>query len=148
MICDSISARKTHAKIRTVQQLKAAFFWDYSGYSYSGLRITEYTEFQFPKERLFILKTEYSWRRWTENYFVFQPEARSQATGALTGARQPRWISRQKFLKRTRILRIPSKPYSVHSVHSAIRSRMNGMTFRSFRKRNSSQKNMNTVYSE
>ena len=40
-----------------------AFFWDYSGYPYSGLGITEYTEFQFPKERLFILKTEYSWRR-------------------------------------------------------------------------------------
>ena len=44
---------------------------------------------------------------------------------------------------------IPSKPYSFHSVHSAIGSRMNGMIFRSFRKRNScSQKNTNTVYSE
>ena len=42
---------------------KGAFFWDYSGYSYSGLGITEYTEFQFPKERSFILKTEYSLRR-------------------------------------------------------------------------------------
>ena len=30
-----------------------AFFWDYSGYSYSGLGITEYTEFQFRKERQF-----------------------------------------------------------------------------------------------
>ena len=54
--------------------------------------------------------------------------------------RRPRWISRQKFPKRTRILRIPSKPYSVHSVHSAIGSRMNGIIFRSYRKRNSSQK--------
>ena len=35
-----------------------AFFWDYSGYSYSGLGITEYTEFQFPKERSAIVKTE------------------------------------------------------------------------------------------
>ena len=26
---------------------KGAFFWGYSGYSYSGLGITEYTEFQF-----------------------------------------------------------------------------------------------------
>ena len=32
---------------------KGAFFWDYSGYSYSGLGITEYTEFQFRKERQF-----------------------------------------------------------------------------------------------
>ena len=39
---------------------KGAFFWDYSGNSYSGLVITEYTEFQFPKERSFILKTDYS----------------------------------------------------------------------------------------
>ena len=28
-----------------------AFFWDYSRYSYSGLGITEYTGFQFGKER-------------------------------------------------------------------------------------------------
>ena len=61
---------------------------------------------------------------------------------------RPRRISRQKFPKRTRILSIPSKPYSFHSVHSAIGSRMNGMIFRSFRKWNSSQKNTNTVYSE
>ena len=61
---------------------------------------------------------------------------------------RPRRISRQKFPKRTRILSIPSKPYSLHSVHSAIGSRMNRMIFRSFRKRNSSQKNTNTVYSE
>ena len=61
---------------------------------------------------------------------------------------RPRRISRQKFPKRTCILSIPSKPYSFHSVHSAIGSRMNGMIFRSFRKRNSSQKNTNTVYSE
>ena len=61
---------------------------------------------------------------------------------------RPRRISRQKFPKRTRILSIPSKPYSFHSVHSAVGSRMNGMIFRSFRKRNSSQKNTNTVYSE
>ena len=56
---------------------------------------------------------------------------------------RPRRISREKFPKRTRIL------YSVfHSVHSAIGNRMNGMIFRSFRKRNSSQKNTNIVYSE
>ena len=61
---------------------------------------------------------------------------------------QPRRISRQKFPKRTRILSLASKPHSFHSVHSAIGSRLNGMIFRSFRKRNSSQKNTKTVYSE
>ena len=61
---------------------------------------------------------------------------------------RPRRISRQKFPKRTRILSTPSKPHSFHSVHSAFGSRMNGMIFRLLRKRNSSQKNTNTIYSE
>ena len=47
----------------------------------------------------------------------------------------------KNFPKRTCILSIPTEPYSFHSVHSAIGSRMNGMIFRSFRKRYSSQKN-------
>ena len=34
-----------------------ALFWGYSGYSYSGLRITEYTEFQFRKERSLCFKS-------------------------------------------------------------------------------------------
>ena len=70
---------------------------------------------------------------------------------ALECQRTWRWrrISRQKFPKRTRILSIPNKLHSFHSVHSTIGSRMNGMIFRSFRSvRNSSQKNTNTVYSE
>ena len=29
-----------------------AFFWDYPSHSYSGLRVTEYTEFKFPKKTL------------------------------------------------------------------------------------------------
>ena len=41
--------------------------------------ITEYTEFQFSKERSFIPKTEYSWGKFLENYYVFQPEARRPA---------------------------------------------------------------------
>jgi len=61
---------------------------------------------------------------------------------------RPRRISRQKFPKRTRILSIPSKPYSFHSLHSAIGSRVNRMIFRSFGKRNRSQQNTNTVYSK
>ena len=61
---------------------------------------------------------------------------------------QSRMISRQNYPKRTHILPIPSKPYSVYSVHSAIGSRMNGIAFRSFRKRNRSQKNAIAVYSK
>ena len=57
---------------------------------------------------------------------------------------RPRIISRQNFPKRTHILPIPSEPYSGHSVHSAIGSRMDRIAFRSFRKRNRSQKNTNT----
>ena len=103
----------------------------YSSYSYSGLGITEYTEFQFRKERSEI------WKRNTHG-----------GGDLRTTSERPRRISRQNFPKRTRIVSIPSKPYSFHSVHSAIGSRMNGMIFRSFGKRNSSQKNTNTVYSE
>ena len=58
------------------------FFCDYSGYSFAGLEITEYAQFQFPNERSFILKTEYSWKRWPENYYVFEPEARRPARAA------------------------------------------------------------------
>jgi len=77
---------------------------------------------------------EYPWRRWPENYYY--------------KCLAPRRISCQKFPKRTRLLSIPSKPYSFHSVRSATASKMNGMIFRSFWKRNSSQKNTNTVYSK
>ena len=35
------------------EQTKGAFFWAYPGYSHSGLGITEYTEYQFSKERKF-----------------------------------------------------------------------------------------------
>ena len=99
---------------KKITQIQGAFFWGYSSYSYSGLGITEYTEFQFRKERSQIRKRN------------------THGGGDL----------------RTRTLSIQSKPYSFHSIHSAIGSRMNGMIFRSFRKRNSSQKNTNTVNSE
>ena len=39
---------------------KGAFFWGYSGYSYSGLGITEYMEFQFRKERFYMFEI---WKR-------------------------------------------------------------------------------------
>ena len=118
-----------------------AFFWDYSGYSYSGLGITEYTNFIFQKN------AHSFWKRNTHGGGDLRTTTSSNRKPGDRRGRL-RWISRQKFPKRTRILRIPSKPYSVHSVHFAIGSRMNGMIFRSFRKQNSSQKNKNTVYSE
>ena len=74
-------------------------------------------------------------RRSPENYCICARDRRGW----------PRRISRQKFPKKTRILSIPSKPHSFHSVNSSIGSRINGMIFRSFRKRNSSQKNTNTA---
>ena len=87
--------------------------------------------------------------RWQIRHFgslfpfqFFQLEASRDRRG---GSRR---ISRQKIPKRTRIPSIPSKPHSFHSVHFVIGNRMNGMIFRSFGKRNSSQKNRNTVYSE
>ena len=116
---------------------KGVFFWGCSGYSYSGLGITEYTEFQFRKEAPTCFRS-----RSLFPFQFFQLKASRDRRG------RPRRISRQKFFERTRILSILSKPHSFHSVYSAIGSRMNGMIFRSFRKRNSSQKNTNTVYSE
>ena len=41
-------------------ETKGAFFWGYSGCSYSGLGITEYTEFQFRKERSYMFQI---WKR-------------------------------------------------------------------------------------
>ena len=97
----------------------------------------QYMEFQFRKERPYMFQIWKRNRRRPENYIC---------AGDRRG--RPRSISRQKFTKRTCILSTPRKPYFFHSVHSAIGSRINGMIFRSFRKRNSSPKNTNTVYSE
>ena len=49
---------------------KGAFFWGYSGYSYSGLGITDYTEFQFRKERSYMFQIWKRNRRWPENYYI------------------------------------------------------------------------------
>ena len=70
-----------------------------------------------------------------------------QFSSCVRATGRPRIISRQNFPKRTHVLPIPGDPYSGHSIHSAIRSRMNGIVFRSFRKRNRSQKNTHTVFS-
>ena len=42
-----------------LSSITGAFFWDYSAYSYSGLEIKEYAEFQFPKERSFWKRDDY-----------------------------------------------------------------------------------------
>ena len=118
-----------------------AFFWGYSGYSYSGLGITEYTEFQFRKER------SYMFQIWIAISIPIVSTG-SQQRPVETIILLKRLFPAKKFPKRTRVLSILSEPHSFHSVHSAIGSRMNGMIFRSFRKRNCSQKNTNTVYSE
>ena len=96
---------------------KGAFFWGYSSYSYSGLGLTEYTEFLFRKER------SKFWKRNTHG----GGDLGNTIPARRDWRERPRRISRQKFPKRTRILCIPSKPYSFHSVHSAIGSRMNAV---------------------
>ena len=78
----------------------------------------------------------------TECQWIWRAAAKGLLTNIHSSSERPRRISRQKFPKRTRILSIPSKPYSFHS---AIGSRINGMIFR---KRNSFQKNTKTVHSE
>ena len=91
---------------------------------------------QFPNELLLILKTEYSWRG-----DLRTTSFSNQELGDLRG--WPRWIFPPKISQKN-----VYSAYSVHAVHSAIGSRMNRMIFRSARKRNSSQKNTNTVCSE
>ena len=118
-----------------------AFFWGYSGYSYSGLGITEYTEFQFRKERsdMFQIENRIGGDLRTAIYLCMHFD------GGRVG-----FAAKNNYPKRMLIQRLSSlsKPHSFHSVHSAIRGRMNRMIFRSFRKRNSSQKNTNTIHSE
>ena len=101
-----------HHKMRKSVAPTLMGFWDYSVYSYFGIGITEYTEYQFPIEKI---------ARYSENRIadVIKRDRRGRAI-------------------------FPPKYYSVHS---AIGSRMNGISFCSFRNRNSSQTNTSTVYS-
>ena len=43
----AINARNHQKCLSNSKLSKGAFFWGYSSYSYIGLGITEYTEFQF-----------------------------------------------------------------------------------------------------
>ena len=41
-----------HSTLGHFLSIKGAFFWDYSVYSFFGIGITEYTEYQFPIKRI------------------------------------------------------------------------------------------------
>ena len=65
-----------------------AFFWDYSGYFYSGLGITEYTEFQFSKERPFWKWKTHGWgdlRTTTSAHALVCPETKMAEYGGRVG---------------------------------------------------------------
>ena len=96
-----------------------AFFWDCSGYFYSGLGNNRIHGISIYKRTLIHSENGILMAEVTRE--LLRLPTGSQATGA--GGRFG-LISRQKLPKRMRILRrIPSKPYSVHSVHSAIGTR-------------------------
>ena len=48
----SLTVRKRSGILYSLFLTEDALSWDYSGHSYSGLVITEYTEFQFSKRTL------------------------------------------------------------------------------------------------
>ena len=114
---------------------QGAFFWHYSVDSYSGIRITEHTEYQFPKEQTWCYSenriadvTKIKARRPRKSgYAIFPPKDRRKL---------PKVYGYRLFcLFRT-------NRYSVY--------RIDGMLFRSFRNQNRSQKNtitVNSVYS-
>ena len=119
---------------------KGTLFWDYSVDSYSGIRITERTEYHFPKEqtlyysenRIADVTKMKAMRPRKSGYAIFPPK---------DGRKLPKEHDYRLFcLFRT----------NRYSVNSAIGSRIDGILFRSFRNQNRSQKNTitaNSVYS-
>ena len=77
-----------------------AFFWGYSGYTYSGLGITEYTEFQFRKECYYMFQIWKRNRRWSENYNFFNRKPAATGVSGRVG------FPAKNFPKRTRIVSI------------------------------------------
>ena len=123
--------------------IKGAFFWDYSINFYSGIRITEHSEYQFPKEqtlcysenRIADVTKIKAMRPRKSGYAIF-----CQKTGENCHNKHDHWLF---CLFRT-------NRYSIYSLNSAIRSRIDGILFRSFWNQNRSQKNTitaNSVYS-
>ena len=82
-----------------------------------------------PKECLFWKQNTFPWRKWPENY--------SQVASM---------IFCQTFPKRMQFCLFQEN--HILFILIVTQSKMNGMIFRSFRKRNRSQKNMITIYSE
>ena len=104
--------------------LAGTFFWDYSVDPYSDIRITEHTEYQFPKEQTLCFPENRKLRRWNR--------------GSL-GTPFSRGKMDENCQKNT-------NRYSVCSINSAI----DVILFRSFPNQNRSQKNTitsNSVYS-
>ena len=109
-------------------QSKGAFFWDYSGYSYSGLGITE------NKRNFNFQNNAHSF--WKQNTHGGGDLRTATSSDRKKGDRRgrPRWFSRQKNPKRTGILRGLFCVFRVNRIPSilfvlAIGSRMNGMIF-------------------
>ena len=119
-----------------------ALFWVYSGNSYSGLGITEYTEFQFPRERSFWKRNTHGGgdlRTTTSAHALVCPETKMAELGGRVG------FPAQNFPKRTGILHIPSIKAVFHSFCPFCYREQNE---RISEKRNSSQRNKNTIYSK
>ena len=92
--------------LKVVHSPQGAFFWGYSSYSYSGLGIAEYTEFQFRKSNA---------PRSGNGIPMVGGELRTTMSAHVhvLGCERPRRISRQKFPLKSvfclfRVNRIPS----------------------------------------
>ena len=120
------------------KEFQVACFWDYCGYSYSGLGITEHKECQFRKERSL-------WKQNTHGGGDLRTTTMSAA------AYLAKDFSKERLFCLFRVnLIIPFILFILLSgaEWTGWSSGMNGLIFRSFRKQNSSQKKTNTVYSE
>ena len=114
-----------------------AFFRDYSVDSYSGIRITEHTEYQFPKEqtlcycenRIADVTRIKAMRLRKSGYALFPPKDR-------------RKLPKEHDYRLYCLFRT-----NCYSVNSAIGSRFDGILFCSFWNQNGSQKNTITVNS-
>ena len=109
-------------------ETKAVLFWDCSSYS------CVFQKNAHSKNAVHVLLAEVTCYEGAPGSLdrTAEPDIRCYVTGSVSRAR----FYRQNFHKRTHILRIPSKSYSVYSVHSAAR------------KQNRTLKNTNIVYSE
>ena len=107
---------------------------------FSGIKITEHTEYQFPKEKTLC----YSENRIADvtKIKVMRPR---KSEYAIVPTKDRRKLPREHDYRLFCLF--PTNRYSVCSVSSAIGSRIDGTLFRSFLNQNRSQKNTVTVYS-